>query len=266
MLSSIASHEFFTLAEVHAYLFENCLALLRSASLFADRRIRFKQWHQAVPEPEEIVQIVFEKYWTGSRRMRKSILPRTQMFLTISSVLSNLATDSRNRRMVSLMTPGSRAEVGTDCESLDFEDVQMRSPENEAADREEGERLLGLVGRNELDKRVLEFILGRAESTSHDFMIAVRPRTIAHELQVSSREVYRSFERMRKAFESLRPDLPTCQARVGRRQKAKNVHEPGEGRGYAAQQSPFPCRSLRLDAAKNGHAVKPRRDSYQTHR
>ena len=203
MLSSVASHEFFTLAEVQAYLFENCRTLSRSASLVADRKIRHKYWHQAVPEPEEVVQIVFEKYWTGSRRMRKSVPPQTQVFLAISSVLSNLATDSRNRRMVSLIPPNPKGDRNLDARATDFEDDQMQSPDDEFADGEEVERLLSLLGGNELDKRVLEFILGRSETTSCDFIIAVRPRAIANELQVAPREIYKSFERMRKAFEAL---------------------------------------------------------------
>jgi hypothetical protein len=205
MSPSPADQGFFTLAEVQEFLCANCRRLLHSASLYAKRKIRGKTWHQAVPEPEEVVQIVFEKYWSGSRRMRRTVFPETQVFLAIASVLSNLVTNSENRHNVS---HSARANPASGVENSDVADDRMCSPADDSVNREDGERLLALLSGNELDHRVLEFILGTSEKTADEFMHAVRPRTIADELRVPRHEVYRSLERMRKVFETERSPVP----------------------------------------------------------
>jgi hypothetical protein len=212
-MSLPTSDEFFTLAEVQEFLCANCHTLLPSASLYARRKIRFKIWHKAVPEPDEVVHIVFEKYWSGSRRMRKAVMPLTQVFLAIESVLSNLATNSENRRNVPLVSSGTEASAESRSDA-DVEDERTHSPEDNFANREEGERLLSLLQGNDLDHRVLEFILDRSETTSQEFMHAVRPRAIANELSVSRHDVYRSLERMRKVFETLPSHFPR-RSRIG---------------------------------------------------
>lgn len=198
-----SDHDFFTLAEVQEFLCENCGSLLPSASLFAEQKIRYKSWHREVPEPEEIVHIVFEKYWSGTRKMRKTIFPQTQVFLAIASVLSNLATHSKNRRMTSLFTPYAGQDHISGGQSPEFEDRQTLAPDDDLSSREECMHLLDLLRGNDLDHRVLEFILSRPETTSREFRHAVRPRVIANELCVSRHEVYRSLERMRRVFDSL---------------------------------------------------------------
>jgi hypothetical protein len=198
-----SDREFYTLAEVQEFLCENCQDLLPSASLFARRKIQYKIWHQEVPEPEEIVHIVFEKYWSGSRKMRKTIVPRTQVFLAIASVLSNLATHSKNRRTNSLFTPARQRDARLAAPPGEFEDRSVPTPDQDLSSREEREQLLDLLQGNELDHQVLEFILERPETSARDFRHAVRPRVIASELRVSRQQIYRSLERMRKVFESL---------------------------------------------------------------
>jgi hypothetical protein len=212
-----SEEDFFTLAEVQAFLCENSPSLLPSASHFARRKIRYKIWHQEVPEPEEIVHIVFEKYWSGSRKMRKAIIPQAQVFLAIASVLSNLATHSENRRMTSLFAGRAEGDSSADSQTPDFEDPQTPTPDEDLSSREECERLIGLLSGNELDHRVLEFILTRPEKSSREFRHAVRPRVIADELSVSRHEIYRSFERMRKMIES----VPSTKAPFPRRPRKR---------------------------------------------
>jgi hypothetical protein len=205
MSSCNPAQEFFTLAEVREFLGKNCQTLLPSASLYARRKIRYKIWHQAVPDPDEVVHVVFEKYWSGSRRMRKAVIPQTQVYLAIASVLSNLATNSENSRMISTIRSTAKGDVHLRAGTSECADEQTQSPDAELADREDCERLFGLLGGNDLDHRVLEFILDRSETTSKEFKNAVRPRTIANELRVTRHEIYRSMERMRRVFETLQP-------------------------------------------------------------
>jgi hypothetical protein len=201
--TAIAGHEFYTLSEVQEFLRENCASFLSSASGFAGRRIRQRCWHQDVPEPEEIAQIVLEKYWSGSRRMRKSLVPREQIYLAIASVLSNLARNSGNRHAVSVVSLAAREDSSTPAGMADFEDELMTPPDVESANREERTRLLNLLQGHELDQRVMEFILDRSETSSREFKHAVRPRAIARELCVPRHEIYKSLERMRKLLEPL---------------------------------------------------------------
>ena len=176
-------------------------------SAFRKRKIRNKVWHQSVPEPEEIVHIVFEKYWSGSRRMSKSASPRVQIFLAVSSVLSNLATCSTNKHFECGFFSSRR--WATNCRTAaaresDLEDSRTPSPDHDSTNREEVDRLKARLGGNKLDDQVLDYILGRSEASGLSFRRAVCPRVIAHELNVPRQAVDKSLERLRRAVHSAR--------------------------------------------------------------
>ena len=192
--------DYFELTEARAFLRENWPSLLPCASLLARRRIRAKMWHQGVPEPEDVLHIVFEKLWSGARKIRRSIPARIQIMHAVDSVLSNLATSCENKcRLMPQDTPRNE-EPSKDSWNFDMEDELAPSPDRNLLDYEESERLTGLLSSNELDRRVCRFILGREETSMRAFRGSVRPRAIARELGVDRQDIYKSFERLRIVF------------------------------------------------------------------
>ena len=192
--------DYFELAEARTFLRENWPSLLPCASLLARRRIRNKTWHQGVPEPEDVLHIVFEKLWSGARKIRRSIPARIQIMHAMDSVLSNLATSCENKcRLIPQIMPRNE-DLANEGWGFDLEDDQARPPDRNLLDYEESERLTGLLSSNELDRRVCRFILGRQETSMRAFRGSVRPRAIARELGVDRQDIYKSFERLRVVF------------------------------------------------------------------
>jgi hypothetical protein len=192
--------DYFDLAEARTFLRENWPSLLPCASLLARRRIRNKTWHQGVPEPDEVLHIVFEKLWSGARKIRRRIPARIQIMHAVDSVLSNLATSCENKcRLIPQNIPRTEDTANEDWR-FDLEDDLARCPDRDLLDCEESERLTGLLGSNELDRRVCRFILGRQETSMRAFRGSVRPRAIARELGVDRHDIYKSFERLRIVF------------------------------------------------------------------
>lgn len=181
-----------------------------------------------VPDPDEVLHIVFEKFWSGSRKLRREIPARMQILLAVDSVLSNLATSSQNTCQ-SLISPSAGSEVAHhESPRNDIEDDLARPPDRDLSDCEECHRLTELLSSNELDRQVCRFIMGRPETSMRAFKGSVRPRAIARELGVGRQEIYKSFERLRinmlakePAVLPYRPLLPGMAARGNKPWRSK---------------------------------------------